>query len=80
MAGLIFASVVLGGRFGNSMFGLGAIVLQFPNIVRTASIAANFESQMLLGKYLRSVLHGSVCLLPSPVYALDMRVNFPLYL
>ena len=34
------------------MFGLGASVLQLPNIVRTASIAANSESQMLLGKYL----------------------------
>ena len=34
------------------MFGLGASVLQFPNIVRTDSIAANCESQILLGKYL----------------------------
>ena len=52
MAGLIFASVVLGKGVGNSMFGLGASVLQFPKIVRTVSIYANCESQMLLGKYL----------------------------
>ena len=52
MAGLMFASVVLGGRFVKSMFGLGAIVIQFPNIFRTDSIAANCESQMLLVKYL----------------------------
>ena len=41
-----------GGLVGNSTFGLGASVLQFPKIVRTASIAANCESQLLLGKYL----------------------------
>ena len=52
MAGLMFASVVLGGAVGNSMFGLGASVLQFPKIVQTVSIAANCESQMLLGNYL----------------------------
>ena len=34
------------------MFGIGASVLQLPNIVWTASIAANCELQMLLGKYL----------------------------
>ena len=34
------------------MFGLGASILQFPNIFQTASIAANCESQLLLGKYL----------------------------
>ena len=34
------------------MFGIGASVIQFPNIVLTASISANCESQMLLGKYL----------------------------
>ena len=34
------------------MFGIGASILQFPKIVRTASIAANCESHMLLGKYL----------------------------
>ena len=49
MTGLMFVSIVLGG-VGNSMFGLGASVLQFPKIVRTASIAANCESQILLGK------------------------------
>ena len=52
MAGLMFASVVLGGAVGNSMFGLGASVLQLPNIVQNASSASNCESQMLLGKYL----------------------------
>ena len=34
------------------MFGLGSSVLQFPKIFRTASIAANCESQMMLGKSL----------------------------
>ena len=33
------------------MFGLGVSVLQFPNIVWTASIATNCESHMLLVKY-----------------------------
>ena len=32
------------------MFGPGASVLQLPNIIRTASIATNCESQMLIGK------------------------------
>ena len=50
MAGLMFASVVLGGGgVVNSMFGLGASVLQFPKIVRTASIAANCESHIFIG-------------------------------
>ena len=40
------------GAVGNSMFGLGASVLQFPNIVWTDSISTNFELQMLLGKSL----------------------------
>ena len=53
----MFSSVVLGGGGGgggggNSMFGLGASFLQFPKIVQKDSIAANCESQMLLGKYL----------------------------
>ena len=52
MAGLMFSDVVLGGGVGNSMFGLGASVLRLPNTVRMASIAANCESQMLIGKYL----------------------------
>ena len=47
-----FCLCSIGGGVGNSMFGLGASVLQFPKIVRTASIAANCESHMLLGKYL----------------------------
>ena len=41
-----------GGGGGNSMFGLGASVLQFPKIVQKNSISANCESQMLLGKSL----------------------------
>ena len=41
-----------GGGGCHCMFGLGSSVLQFPKIVRTASIAANFESQILIGKYL----------------------------
>ena len=48
----IFRCLCSTGGFGNSMFGLGASVLQLPNIVRMASIAANCESQMLLGKSL----------------------------
>ena len=43
---------ITGWEFGNIMFGRGASVLQFTNIVWTASIAANCESQMLIGKSL----------------------------
>ena len=47
--------------------GLDFIVLPFVNIYLTASIAANCESQILVGTSLsaavKNVLHGSSCLL-----------------
>ena len=52
---------------------MDSIVRQFSNIVWTASIAANCESQMLVGTSLiaagKSVWYGSFCLLLSRVAA-----------
>ena len=86
MAVLMFASVVLGVGGGLVIVCLVLVPvfynfeilfrqLQLPPIVNYKCCLANISVLLII-----SVLHGPVCLLPSPVYALDMRVNIPLYL
>ena len=71
--GVVIVCLVLVPVFSNfqGLFGQ----LQSPPIVNHRCFLAN-----LLVLLIRSVLRGSDCLLPSPMDALDMRVNIPLYL
>ena len=71
--GVVIVCLVLVPVFSNFQRFFGQ--LQLPPIVNHKCYLENLSVLLI-----RSVLHGSVCILPSPVDVLDRRVNIPLYL